>query len=111
MISADGRIFCLDAGEPGLGLTVRPGPRVTEPQCGQHVQRGVARRAVVHGDPATILGPGLGVLDLDVEVLVAGEHTGVQELVLELVPGTVPVGRDQVVVGNSACGYLYRYRS
>jgi hypothetical protein len=66
----------------------------------------------VHGDPAQdVLGPGLGVLDLDVEVLVAGEDAGVEELVLEFVPGAGPVGRDQVGVGELGLRVLYRYRS
>jgi len=41
----------------------------------------------VHGDAAQdVLGRGLGVLHLDVEIPVLAEHARVHELVLEFVP-------------------------
>ena len=50
--------------------------------------------------------PELGVLEEDVEVSVVVEHSGVDQLVLELVPRPVPVRLQEVPVGNSLCGYL-----
>ena len=57
------------------------------------------RGPVVHGDAAhDVLGRGLRVLHLDVEVPALVEDAGVDELVFELVPRPRPVHRHQVVV-------------
>ncbi len=53
----------------------------------------------MHGDPAQdVFRPGFGVLHFDVEIAVLVEGTGVQQFVLELLPGTGPVHRHQVGV-------------
>jgi hypothetical protein len=56
-----------------------PRPGVAEPQGRQQVERGRHRAPVVHGDPdQDVVGRGLGILHLDVEVLVAVEDAGLQ---------------------------------
>jgi len=101
MLGPDDRMVRHDAGQPGPGFTVPPRPGITEPQRGQHVQRGILRGAVVHGDAAQdVLGRCLGVLHLDVEITVFAEHARVYELVLEIVPRPASALCHQVVVGE-----------
>ena len=95
------RVRGCDPGDAGLGLALFPGPRVAEPQGGQHVQRGVAVRAVVHGDAAQdVFRSALRVLHLDVEITPVLEDTRIEELVFHVVPRPGPVHRHQVVVGE-----------
>ena len=104
MLGPDRRVRRLgpgDTGDPRPGLVVPPRPGVAEPQRGQRVQHGIPRRAVVHGDAAQdVLGPGLGVLHLDVEIVAAIEHARIDELVLEFMAGPGPVQRYQLAVGE-----------
>ena len=87
-------------GDPG-------GPVVAEPERGQQVQLGRLRPAVGHRDlHQDVLGADLGVLDEDVEVPVALEDPGVEELVLHLLPAPPAVGLHQVVVGEGGLRVL-----
>ncbi len=91
----------LDPGDARLRLAGRPRPGVAEPQRRQHVEGGGARRAVVHRDATDhVLRAGLGVLHLDVEVVAVVEDARVDELVLHLLPGSGPVGGDEIGVGE-----------
>ena len=84
-----------------LGLGPAPRPRVAEPQGRQQVDRRVLRTPVAHRDPRQqVRRPGLGVVDLHVEVPAPVEHAGVQQLVLGVVEAALAVGADQVVVGE-----------
>ena len=87
--------------DAGLGSAVFPGPRVAEPQGGQHVQRGVLVGAIVHGDAAQdVFRPVLRVLHLDIEITPLLEDTRIEELVFHVVPGPGPVHRRQIGVGE-----------
>ena len=87
MVGPDDRVRRIDTSEPGLRITIAPGPCVAESQRRQQVQAGVLRRAVVHGDAAeNVFGTGLGVLPLDIEITAVKENTRVDELVLEFMP-------------------------
>ena len=70
-------------------------------------RRGVGP-AVVRGDPdRDVLRIGLGVLDEDVEVAIAVEHAGIEQLVLRTLAGAALVlARSSSRYGNAACGYL-----
>jgi hypothetical protein len=64
------------------------------------VHLGRFRTAVVDGDlDQDILRGGLGILDEYIKVAVLIEHSRIDELILEVLPATVPVGLDQVGVG------------
>ncbi len=80
------------------GIRIRP-PGIAEPDGGQDVQRRRIGTAIGRADPDDdVAGCDLGVLDLDVEVLVAGEDARIEQFVLELVPGALAVGLHQIVV-------------
>ena len=101
MLGPDDRMRGLVRGRGGLGLASPPRPGVAEPQRGQHVQRGILRRAVVHGDAAQdVFGRRLRVLHLDVEVASLVEDARIDQLVLQIVPRPGPVHRHEVVVGE-----------
>ena len=70
------------------------------------------RPTVVHRDATDdVVGAGLGVLDLDVEVAAVVEHAGVDQLVLHLAAGSAPGWcATRSSYGNAACGYLYSQR-
>ena len=94
-------------GEPGARGPDLPRPGVPEPERRQQVQLGRLRTAVpdrqAHED---IVGRGLRVLDLDVEVPVLLEHAGVEQL--ELGGGAAPtaVFNDQALVRVGPLGVL-----
>ena len=72
-------------------------PGVTEPERRQQVQRPGLGPSVAHGDAhEDVLGGRLGVLDEDVEVPVAVQAPGVQQLVLHRIDGPRPI--DQLTV-------------
>jgi hypothetical protein len=50
------------------------------------------------------------VLDLDIEVAMLVEDSGVDKFVLEFMPGAGLIDGDQVVVREPPCGYLYSNR-
>jgi hypothetical protein len=84
-----------------------PRPRVAKPQRGQHVQRRRLRPAVVHGDPhQQVIVLGLRVLDDDVEVAVAVEDAGVEQLILGVELAAACVGVHQVAVRERALRVL-----
>ena len=62
---------------------------------------------VIEGDE--ILGIGLGVLHVHVEVPVLGEHAGVEQLVLEIVARALPVGGHQVLVRVGGLGVFVEH--
>ena len=97
----------LDRLQDRLRAAIRPGPGIAEPQGRQHVQQSGFRPAIVDADPDQhVLRGGLGILDDDVEVAVAVEDAGVDELVLELVPRPLAIRRHEVVVGIGRLGVL-----
>ena len=101
MLGPEDRMGGLVPAEPGLGFTRPPRPVVAEPQRGQHVQRSILRRAVVHRDAAEdVVGRCLRVLHLDVEVASLVEDARIRQLVLEVMPRPGPVHRHEVVVGE-----------
>ena len=101
VLGPGGRVRRRDPGDARLRAAGLPGPRVAEPQRGQHVQRGVPVRAIVHGDAAQdVFRPVLGVLHLDVEITAVIEDAGIDELVFQLVPGPGPVHGGQAGVGE-----------
>ena len=83
-----------------LGLCRRPpGPRVAEPQGRQDVERCGVGSAVVRSDPdRQVLRIGLGVLDEDVEVAIAIEYPGVEQLVLRTLSGAALVVLDELAI-------------
>ncbi len=83
------------------------GPVVAEPQGGQQVQFGLFRPPVDGGDVhQEVFRAAFGVLDEDVEIAVAVEDAGVQELILQLVPIAPPVRLHQVGVREGRLGIL-----
>ena len=96
---------------PQRGLVRRLGdpgrPVVPEPERGQEVQRRGLRSTVRRRDlHEEVVGPALGVLHEDVEVPVAVERAGVEELVLHLLPGAAPVHLHEIAVGEGALRVL-----
>jgi hypothetical protein len=84
----------------GLGLVVAPGPGVAEPEGRQDTKPGRLRPAVVHRDAnQDVLRALLRILHEHVEVAIVVEGARVEQLVLELFPGSPAVGLDQVPVG------------
>ena len=74
-------------------------PGVAEPEGGQQMEGCLARAAVMHGDlHQDILRGRLRVLHEDVEVAVAVEYPGIDELVLQVIPVALPVRLHKVVV-------------
>ncbi len=53
-----------------------------------------------------VVGIGLGVFDLDIEIAVLGKYAGVDQLEFRMVLAAPPVFLDQLRVGKAACGYL-----
>ncbi|OPY90220.1 MAG: hypothetical protein A4E73_02606 [Syntrophaceae bacterium PtaU1.Bin231] len=103
-LRAGGRSGGKDLPEPRLfGRPVGFGdpcrPVIPEPERRQQMQLGRLRSPVVRRDSdEDVFRGGLGVFHEDVEVAVAVEDAGVEELVLHLVPGTPLVGVHQVGV-------------
>jgi hypothetical protein len=65
----------------GLRHPRLPQPFVAEPELREHVEHGRLRTAVVDGNEhQDVVGAGLGVLDEDVEIAVAVEDAGVEDL-------------------------------
>ena len=90
-----------------LARVLAPRPGVAEPQRRQDAQPGRLRPAIVDGDADQhVLRTRLGVLDEHVEVAVAVEDAGIEQLVLELLARPAPVGLDQVPVGKLALRVL-----
>ena len=94
------------AGRRGLDFQGRPGrvrppaPDVAAPQRGQEMKRGRVRAAIADADLDQDVGrPLLGVFDEDIEVTVAVEDAGVDQLVLHVLAATGTIGVDQVAVG------------
>ena len=88
-------------------VLVAPGPGVPEPERWQDVQRRGCRPAVGRGDAdQDILGTGLRVLHVHIEVPVLGKGPGVDELVLGVAAPAAPVLRHQVGVGEGALRVL-----
>ena len=82
-------------------------PVVAEPQGGQQVQLGLFRPPVEGGDlHQEVFRAAFGVLDEDVEIAVAVEDAGVQELILKLFPIASPVRLHQVGVREGRLGIL-----
>src|SRR5262249_24800793 len=70
-----------------------PGPQVTKPQRRQDVQLGGLGTAIVNRDlDEDVFRRFLGVLDEDVEVAIFIKHTGVEQLVLELIAAAAAIG-------------------
>src|SRR5271157_867218 len=93
--------------EHGPGRSLGPAPCVSEPERRQDPDRGRLGAAVAHRDPdQDVLRCGLSVLDEDVEVPVAGEHAGIEKLVLLLQPAALLVSGTQVVVREGSLGVL-----
>src|SRR5271165_5357772 len=75
-------------------------PGVAIPETRQQVEGCVVGTAIFGRNPDEhIFGPGLRVLDEDVEVAVVVEDACVQQLVLHLAAGATAVGRHQVFIG------------
>src|SRR5262249_32319033 len=91
----------VDALERGLGAVSGPAPGVAEPQLGQDMDFGVLGSAIVQRESQQdVLGVGLGILDLDVEVAIVVEDAGINQLELGLAPVAPGVLLDQLVVGK-----------
>ena len=77
-----------------------PRPGIAEPKRREQVERCLLRAAIVHADlDQEVFWAGLRVLDEHIEVAILIEDTGVEQLVLEVLPAPATVGRDQLVVG------------
>ena len=87
-----------------------PVPRVAEPQRRQQIQ-GRGLRAPVRNRDAneTFLRRRLRVFDEDVEVAVAVERAGVDQLVLELIARAARIRRHEIVVRVGGLGVLDRH--
>ena len=84
-----------------------PRPRVAEPQRRQHPEASGLGPAIVHRDPDEhVFGAALRVLHEHVEVPVFVERPRVQQLVLEVLARTRPVGLDKVPVRVFPLGIL-----
>ena len=93
--------------ERRLGLVRIPRPGIAEPERRQDAQPGRFRPAVVHRDAdEDILGTGLRVFHEHVEIAAVVEDAGVEQLVFELVPRSVPVRVDEVAIGKLALRVL-----
>ena len=78
-----------------------PGPRIAKPEGGQEVELGRLRTAVDRGHPdQQIVDAPLGVLHGDVEVPVAVEDVGVEQLVLGLRAPSARVLLDEAPIGK-----------
>jgi len=65
------------------------------------------RSAVVDGNADQhILRPVFGILEEDIKVSVALEHTGVEQLILELFPRSTPIGLHKILVRIRPLGIL-----
>ena len=96
----------LGTGPVALGRPL-PRPRVAEPQRGQDVQRRRLRSAVHHGEPhPQVVRRGLRVLHPHVEVAIAVEDAGIEQLVLRQHPSSPPVLLDELGVGERALRVL-----
>ena len=97
------RLDLPEVGFPGgpVGFGNPRRPVVPEPQRRQEMQFGRVRSPVDRRDlHQDVFRTGLGVLHEDVEVPVVVEDAGVEQLVLDLVPGTPAVRLHQVGVGK-----------
>jgi hypothetical protein len=71
------------------------------------MDRRFIRTAIGDGQPQQdVVGAGLGIFDIDVEIAVGVEDAGIDDLELGLLPVAPRVLLQQKVVGKSACGYL-----
>ncbi len=96
--------------ERGVLGTAGPGPRVPEPERGQHVHPGRFRPPVVHGDfQENVLGRGFRVFHEDVEVPVLVKDPGIDKLIFRIVFSACGIGRDQVTIGKFALRVLVQH--
>jgi hypothetical protein len=83
-----------------LGRVGVPRPGVAKPYRGQQAQCRILGSAIGHRDPdQQVVGIGLGVLDLDVEIAGLGEDAGVDQLVLGCAATATSVLLDQLAIG------------
>ena len=90
------------SGDARLGQAIcTPGPGVAKPECRQDVERCGVWASVVSRDPdGNILGIGLGILDVNVEVTVVIENARVDEFVFRSLPLTTLIFSDQIRIGK-----------
>ncbi len=82
-----------------------PGPRVAEPQRGQHLNGGGLGTVIVHRDAdQDVARRGLGVLGVHVEVALVIEDAGVLKLVLRILAAAFRVLVPDLVVGERLVG-------
>src|SRR6266513_215302 len=81
------------------GAPLFPGPRVSEPERRQHIQRRWFRAAVYYCDSdQDIFRRFLRILYEDVEVPVLIEYSGIEQFILEFLARTAPIGLHQVSI-------------
>ena len=89
--------------EHGPVAARRPGPEITEPERRQDVDLSRLGAAIVDGDlDEDVLRRFLGILDEHVEVAALIEDPGIEQLILEVLLAPVPVGLDEISIGE--CG-------
>ena len=89
------------------GLAIQDDQSFRNQSVGRRCSSAASGPRFTAGDPhEEVVGAALGVLHEDVEVAVAFEDAGVEELVLHLLPRPLPVRPDQVVVGEGGLRVL-----
>ena len=91
----------VDALEGGFGAIGEPAPGVAKPHLGQHVDRRFVGTAVVDGQTQqNVVGAGLGIFDVDVEVAVVVEDAGLDDLEFGLLAVAPRVLLQQEIIGK-----------
>ena len=78
-----------------------PRPGIARPELGNDVENGFVAAAVGRHDfHQNVVGSGLGISDLDVEVAIVVEHSGVDQFELGIARSAAAVLLDQLRIGK-----------